>query len=294
MAAGHPPTYFEFGQYLRRYPKHWWDEDLADLATPNSRSSSSTHPSTEHPLPGRSLDTWRIGKIVNAKQRIELLENRLGKDEWPELTEHRCTSCHHPLEANRPIDGRESFPFAPWDGWYLEQVDLALAITQTGSEQSETSPFDSDRIGLWNKHLTQLKQLLENPVFAHQQSSTEQAREHLKVLKKQLDDVIEQELPMLEQKKIKQVSAQWINITERDISKASWESAVQIKLAAQALAYAANHASSYPTIEQDTWDLPISSWSRSQSLPYKSSENFDWKQFNERFSELKSILTDLP
>ncbi|MFM8214697.1 MAG: hypothetical protein ACKN82_08680, partial [Pirellula sp.] len=172
MAAGHPPTYFELSHFLLKYPKHWWDLDNV-AATAATKASDKKLPS---PTAARSLDTWRIGKLVNAKQRLELLRNRIGKEEWPEFTEHRCSSCHHPIDNDSQKSNGSDLAFAQWDAWYLQQVDLALAITQLppansnstdGSSSTAQSFFDHETISKWNYNRTKLEGLLLNPLSAH-------------------------------------------------------------------------------------------------------------------------------
>lgn len=121
MAAGHPMMYFDFENYLERYPKHW---DVAE--------------EDEHlgPFPGYSR--WQIGRWVAAKSRLELLRDRAERvqspsssgsapqHDWPEFTESSCTSCHYPLLPESWRQSARSAYAATWDDWYLERIEVAL------------------------------------------------------------------------------------------------------------------------------------------------------------------------
>lgn len=287
MAAGHPPTYFEFGHYLRRYPKHWSDQDKIagqkSFETANSESPS--------PIAGRELNTWRIGKIVNAHQRLDLLANRLNLAEWPEFTEHRCTSCHHPLNLTTETENRRlSNPYAQWDGWYLEQVDLALALTRTNPENTSGDSAISISSDLWNQHYKNLKGLLLNPLAAHQGESKSRIEREIKALQGILEQVIEKQLPLIEPSDLQKVRVDWAGRLPQAASVASWESAVQIQLAAMALGHHKNPAGEYPPFGKQAWDLPHANWKRSEPLPYAASSAFDWQRFYEQLQELKKSL----
>ena len=285
MAAGHPPTYFELGHFLRRYPKHWWDQD--NVADPGlSKDPRQADPS---PIAGRSLDTWRIGKIVNAKQRLELLGNRLGKPEWPELTEHRCTSCHHPIDSplkqGQGKEGRRiKEPFAEWDGWYLEQVDLALAITEfpiSAGPVAPADPFQKPLVQDWIKHRAELQALLLHPLALHNNGSQDAVRLHCNAMLEILSGVITSELPLVDLDPVAlrdQLKKAWAQRIASSVESMSWESAVQVKLAAQAIDPAMDHP------VQD-WDLPKQMWKRAESMPYKASRKFDWNKFYEQVQE---------
>lgn len=97
---------------------------------------------------------------------------------------------------------------------------------------------------------------------------------------------------MVDPKELQQISIEWIELNSMDTASESWESAVQLKLAAQALVHAKNRDANYPPLHLDKWDLPMSTWSRLAPMPYKASREFDWNLFNDQISQLKSILND--
>lgn len=292
MAAGHPPTYFELSHFLLKYPKHWWDQDNV-AATEATKASDKKLPS---PTAARSLDTWRIGKLVNAKQRLELLRNRIGKAEWPEFTEHRCSSCHHPIDTGIQKNNGSDLAFAQWDAWYLEQVDLALAITKLppagpsnadGSAAIPQSFFEHKIIRTWNDHRTKLEGLLLNPLPAHYDAKIqEDLVTTCTTLIDLLHGIIEGELPLVVAKDIPKINADWASRIENFQVPTSWESAVQLKLAAQALIYHGSSDVPYPPLPLNKWDLPIDMWYRTRVMPYEASREFDWNTFNQQLREL--------
>jgi len=301
MAAGHPPTYFELSHFLLKYPKHWWDQDNVAAA----QVSISQDDKKLSPANARSLDTWRIGKLVNAKQRLELLRNRIGKAEWPEFTEHRCSSCHHPIDVGTQKINGSDLAFAEWDAWYLEQVDLAIAITQlpltlkleatnssvTEFSESKAGNSDSDSIKEWNDHRSLLQKSMLDPRTIHQDTSMQLNLE--KTCTAMIDFlgvIIANEYPIVDDASIALVKNAWANRVKTEPVPTSWESAVQLKLAAQAIFFHGRSDNSYPPFPLDKWDLPIDMWKRQQAMPYESSRDFDWNEFNKQLRELINSL----
>lgn len=292
MAAGHPPTYFELSHFLLKYPKHWWDQDNV-AASDATKAADKKLPS---PAAARSLDTWRVGKLVNAKQRLELLRNRIGKEEWPEFTEHRCSSCHHPLDTGIQKSNGSDLAFAQWDAWYLEQVDLALAITKLppagsnnadGSAAIPQSYFDHETISNWNDHRTKLEGLLLNPLPAHHDAKMqEDLAKTCTTLIELLNKIIDREFPLVEAEDIPKIKAEWARRIENFQVPTSWEQAVQLKLAAQALIYHGGSDGPYPPLPLSDWDLPVEMWKRKQAMPYEASRDFEWEKFNQQLREL--------
>ncbi|MFN7732775.1 MAG: multiheme c-type cytochrome [Pirellula sp.] len=146
MAAGHPGMYFDFENYLERYPKHW------DVQAEEKRLG-------EFPAYTR----WSTGKWVAARVRLELLrdraERRVGttardsarRYDWPEFTESSCTSCHHKL---LPESWREAAPAlarAGWDDWYTPSIERMLRDTS-----------DADERERWEQALAKLRSNLES------------------------------------------------------------------------------------------------------------------------------------
>jgi hypothetical protein len=117
MAAGHPPMYFDFEIYLRRYPSHWDTQDV------QVGLGSKT-----------GMERWRIGKITTAIAKLKLLAARGERStsqsvkdaDWPELTEYNCTSCHHTLGQPNWRQARSSTTLASWDDWTISQLDAAI------------------------------------------------------------------------------------------------------------------------------------------------------------------------
>lgn len=292
MAAGHPPTYFELSHFLLKYPKHWWDQDNV-AASAATKAADKKLPS---PTAARSLDTWRVGKLVNAKQRLELLRNRIGKEEWPEFTEHRCSSCHHQLDTGTQKSNGSDLAFAQWDAWYLEHVDLALAITKLppvgssdadGSAAISQSFFDHKIIKNWNDHRTKLEGLLLNPLPAHYDPKMqEDLSKTCTTLIELLNKIIDGEFPLVAAEDIPKIKADWVRRIENFQVPTSWEQAVQFKLAAQALIYHGKSDGPYPPLPLSDWDLPVDMWKRKQAMPYEASRDFEWDKFKQRLREL--------
>ncbi len=119
MAAGHPPMYFDFESFLRRYPVHWDTQD--ESVALGSKLG---------------MERWRVGKITTAIARLKLLAARAERStnkstqvaDWPELTEYSCTSCHHSLvrPSWRIARGSNTNSLASWDDWTASQLDCAV------------------------------------------------------------------------------------------------------------------------------------------------------------------------
>jgi hypothetical protein len=296
MAAGHPPTYFELSNFLTRYPKHWWDSKnvAAPTAKPDVGPNITSNPVAE------SLDTWRIGKLVNAKQRLELLKNRLGKPEWPELTEHRCTSCHHPIDENRKTIAPASQPFAEWDGWYLEHIDLALALTQFPNTHSTSTdstradapcgpmgespiPFSHPSVQSWVSHYKPLKQLLLNPLANHPTGQTDEIRKRIDAMLELLEPILECQYPIVMPGQIPPIRDAWKSRISPSLTHGpSWESAVQWKLANQALGEVEIPGQITLPFEPQKWDFPTTMWTRTQQMPYQASRFFNPEDFKKQ------------
>jgi hypothetical protein len=288
MAAGHPPTYFELGQYLRRYPKHWWD---AGMPIPKGLKADDQK-QTLDTISGRSLEAWRVGKIVNALQRLELLDHRLGLPEWPEFTEHRCTSCHHPIDPPDRSVSRFKRSTAQWDGWYLEQVDLALELTQSTHTPSGSPPFTGGPLQKWNLARLRLQSLLANPHTIHPSKDLAIAREKIAEMKGLLAGIIDEKSPIINPQQIVEVRKEWADRLAKTASDNSWESAIQIRLAADALANPPNPKSqlnptSSSVFNKTPWDLPNGTWRPGEPPPFEASRDFDWNRFLEQLQEIQ-------
>jgi hypothetical protein len=243
-------------------------------------------------ISGSSLEAWRVGKIVNALQRLELLEHRLGLPEWPEFTEHRCTSCHHPIDPPDRSVSRFKRSTAQWDGWYLEQVDLALELTQTTHTPSGSPPFAGGPLQKWNLARLQLQSLLANPHTIHPSNDLTEARKNIAEMKDLLAGIIEEKSPMINTQEIVKVRKEWADRLAKTASDNSWESAIQIQLAAKALANPPNpqtQVNSTPSsgFKKTPWDLPNRTWRPGEPTPYEASRNFDWNRFLEQLQEIQ-------
>ena len=134
MAAGHPPMYFDFESFSRRYPVHWDTKD-------------------EEVGKGASIgfERWRIGKITSAITRLKLLAARAERatgqstspHDWPELTEYNCTSCHHALVQPSWRQTRGANAIADWDDWSVSQLDSAIRDQSAGEVMAQINSLKS-------------------------------------------------------------------------------------------------------------------------------------------------------
>jgi hypothetical protein len=146
MAAGHPPTYFDFENYLERYLKHW------DVEEENKRLGQFP-----------PYERWRVGKWVSAQTRLKLLQERTRRTDassnaisesphdWPEFTEYSCTSCHYPLASKSWRQQVRSASVYTWDEWYMEGLELTWP--GAGDDQFAKS---------WHAALSELRSTLES------------------------------------------------------------------------------------------------------------------------------------
>ena len=230
--------------------------------------------------------------------------NRLGKPEWPELTEHRCTSCHHPIDATRKTIAPASQPFAEWDGWYLEHIDLALALTQFPNTHSTSTdstsadapcgpmgespiPFSHPRVQSWVSHSKSLKQLLLNPLANHPTGPTDEIRTHIDAMLKLLEPILECQYPIVITGQIPPIREAWkARILPSLTHGPSWESAVQWRIANQALFEVEIPGQIVLPSEPRDWDFPTTMWTRTQQMPYQASRFFDPDDFQKQILEI--------
>ncbi|MBA4066583.1 MAG: hypothetical protein C0501_23335 [Isosphaera sp.] len=94
IAAGHPALNFDFGEYHRRLPKHWYE-----------RARVGGH---DNAGPGSEARRWLVGRVAHAEAACRLLADRAARpvtDErspWPEFAEFNCATCHHHLRGEGP------------------------------------------------------------------------------------------------------------------------------------------------------------------------------------------------
>jgi hypothetical protein len=98
IAAGHPAlTNFDFAEYHRRLPRHWFERDRVKGLNPVG--------------PGSEARRWLVGRVAHAEAACRLLADRAerakaeeARTPWPEFAEFDCAGCHHGFQGgvNRP------------------------------------------------------------------------------------------------------------------------------------------------------------------------------------------------
>ncbi|TWU03752.1 cytochrome c family protein [Neorhodopirellula pilleata] len=81
IAAGHPPLRYDFATYHHRQPKHWRDARSNDAWTYEAQ-------------------LWLAGQIAATDASLSLLVRRtdpVAGHAWPALSSYDCSSCHHSL-----------------------------------------------------------------------------------------------------------------------------------------------------------------------------------------------------
>ena len=128
MAAGHPPMHFDFESYMRRYPSHW-----------DSKEEAVGLGSTT------GMYRWRVGKLTATTTKLSLLAARAERstkknapvNDWPELSEYSCTSCHHALSQPSWRQVPSANTIANWDDWSVSQLDCAVRDPSREQLQSQ-------------------------------------------------------------------------------------------------------------------------------------------------------------
>ncbi|HSQ54145.1 MAG TPA: multiheme c-type cytochrome [Gemmata sp.] len=89
IAAGHPRLHFDFGESMRRLPRHW------------DKKKTQTNPARE----------WLLGRVARAEAACKLLADRAdraarsdSRTPWPEFAEYNCASCHHAIPDPPRVD----------------------------------------------------------------------------------------------------------------------------------------------------------------------------------------------
>ncbi len=192
MAAGHPSMYFDFGSYSAKYPAHW------NLMEEEKRLG-----------PFAEYDIWKNGKIETALVRMELLQDRAQRAlaqpashgtgtsgqlaphfseshvDWPELTEYRCTSCHHALGVSGWGADTHTNAFMLWDEWYFECLPTMLPPHANG--QSENGQDIDNNLLVnrkdwpsghraWDTTLSHLRESMESPMPSAEEALTSSQR----------------------------------------------------------------------------------------------------------------------
>ena len=94
IAAGHPALRYEFATYHQRLPKHWRDHEADDETYYEAQ-------------------LWLAGQVAGFDASLALLESRALESHtasvWPEFAAYDCASCHHHLSldnSRRPITSK--------------------------------------------------------------------------------------------------------------------------------------------------------------------------------------------
>lgn len=268
MAAGHPPMYFEFESYLRRYPVHWDTQD-----EPVALGSKL------------GMERWRVGKITTAIAKLKLLAARAERStsksaqraDWPELTEYSCTSCHHSLvQPNwRGARGSNTNALANWDDWTVSQLDCAVR------DQS---------IDELNSQLTRLKKSVEHTMPEPTQVS---------MIASSLKEWLDKELDHVSSPAENSDGVMLLKLKSRMASfdrLQSWESATQWYLATRVLSEGIGILGSKapvtfvkedPFVNAETW-LPTA------SNEFDSPTNFAPEMLDDYSTDLKRQLQTRP
>ncbi len=268
MAAGHPPMYFEFESYLRRYPVHWDTKD-----EPVSLGSKF------------GIERWRVGKITTAIAKLKLLAARAERStskstqaaDWPELTEYSCTSCHHSLVQPSWRRARESNSntLANWDDWTVSQLDCAVR------DQS---------IDELNSQLTRLKESVEV-------STPEPAQ--VAMIAASLKKWLEMELDHVSSPSENSDEMMVLKLKSRMESVdrlQNWESATQWYLATRVLAEGIGILGSKAPVsfvKEDPFVNP-GTWLPTASNEFDAPKNFDPDMLNDYSTDLKRQLQTRP
>lgn len=268
MAAGHPPMYFDFESYLRRYPVHW-----DPLDEPVSQGSKL------------GMERWRVGKITTAIAKLKLLAARAERStrkstqaaDWPELTEYSCTSCHHELvqPSWRMARGSNVNALANWDDWTVSQLDCAVR------DQS---------IEELNSQLSRLKKSVE-----HSTSEPTQVAMIASSFKKWLEmelDHVSSPSENSDEMMVQKLKSRMASVD----SLRNWESAAQWYLATRVLSEGIGVSGSKAPVsfvKEDPF-VNTGTWLPAASNEFDAPMNFDPDMLNDYSNDLKRQLRTRP
>jgi hypothetical protein len=107
-----------------------------------------------------------------------------------------------------------------------------------------------------------------------------------------LAGIIDEKSPIINPQQIVEVRKEWADRLAKTASDNSWESAIQIRLAADALANPPNPKSqlnptSSSVFNKTPWDLPNGTWRPGEPPPFEASRDFDWNRFLEQLQEIQ-------
>lgn len=264
MAAGHPPTYFEFSHAMHRYPRHW------DTVGVSGESEGNAE-----------IELWRIGQLVAARQRVRLLLWRVQRGGDWELTEYRCSSCHHEVSGQVAERDPHGLGRVPWDGWYMEQVELALLFSDIGSEESKVEVGKSGLSDIgdmasvvegWNDTLQRLRSIMEGPNAMRTEDSRRRIAHECEVMLGILDPLIDLRVGFKMPSDWEQVDRR---LFESDRLK-SWESGVQWQRAAGVIGrrLGIEEAFKEAGLYEPVWGLPRGTWHRGDRMNYSGSREY--------------------
>gem|GEM_PF-2778587 len=106
IAVGHPRLNFDFADYQRRLPPHWFEQD---------RSS------------GFELRAWLVGRAARGEAASRLGADRGTRTPRPEFANFSCVSCHHPLDGSFP---RKEGKLTRETAWPKDDVQGADALAK--------------------------------------------------------------------------------------------------------------------------------------------------------------------
>jgi len=265
MAAGHPPTYFEFSHAMQRYPRHW---DTAGVSGEKEGDAE--------------IELWRIGQLVTARQRVRLLQGRVQRGADWELTEYRCSSCHHEVGGQVAERDPHGLGHVPWDGWYMEQVELALLLSDIRSKDSNVEVGksglsagggDSDSIVReWSEALQRLRLLMEVPNAMRMEDSRRRIAQECEGMLEILDPLIESRVGI-------KLPLDWFQVDRKLFQLErfkSWESGVQWQRAAGVIARRRGIQEAFKEegVYEPSWGLPRGTWRRGDRMNYSGSREY--------------------
>jgi hypothetical protein len=128
IAAGHPRLNFDFADYQRRLPPHWYERDRTrDPCVPRE--------------PEFEAQAWIVGRVASAEAACRLLADRAARAErdeadWPELSESKCFACHVELRPRDRTSNSGRTRGSTWQTiWPLTRAEhrSALATVRGGT-----------------------------------------------------------------------------------------------------------------------------------------------------------------
>lgn len=213
IAAGHPALRYELATFHARQPKHWRDSESADKTYYEAQ-------------------LWLAGQIAAADASLSLIKTRAMNShsisEWPELSVYDCSSCHHTLGLQNtrrtPADGKV-LAIAPLSTWNTAGL---MWLIRYRLEQGQGTPED-DRL-LYS--LDAVREVIESGPTPDPNLTAAIAQEARLALAAWVDGTAGQfERASFRSERLGNVAA---SAAGKSRSFDTWESAVQLYLAAVA------------------------------------------------------------